>query len=555
MKKNKVFWILSAIILLHLILISMFINQSFYGDETGFIVGAREIASGKITGPLGYRDGVLDSYKSNMLAHPPTFVYLLALFIKLFGSSAISVRSLSALFSIGIIILIYLITKLILEKKKIDNSTNLALFASLLYAIMPIAVQSSIIVDIDGGILNFFVLLFLYFYLSEKKEAYIISALFFVFMSKISAPVALFAALFLLNLILSDYKELLRIIKIFIIAGLAAFLIIVAYGKIFDLNWIDIFNHNSIFYFLMYFIKNPYEITFKALWFFKIFFYFATPFFIFLFIFVIFLILKKIYHRKINYIKENKDMFVLLFYALLSIALILICGVTGYNFPKYYIATVVPILVALIYFSSEINLKDYLKKYWKILLLTSILILAYYAIFLKDPLIPEIEGRVKTTSLMDAVKPILTRSIMYSIVPLFLSLGLFIVIKEKRLWFILFFLFILTTLYIQAIQLRANYSTHVIYGDKGLQEVLEFMKGKPPNQIMGYPHVIYYIDYKNCYELTSVYFNLPKFQELINTKSINWIILYPKDMVLLKEELDDFEVEKNIGSYIILKRK
>ncbi|MDP3026139.1 MAG: glycosyltransferase family 39 protein [Nanoarchaeota archaeon] len=548
--KTKIF--LSIIIIIHLTFIFFSAGQLYYGDYVYFITAAKEIASGHITGHFGYLDGRLDQNMSSMLIHPPTYVYLLSLFIYLFGENTYSIRSVSTLFAIGVIILIYLITKRILKTRDIEESEKWALIAAFIYAINPMTIQNSILVDIDGGLLNFFVLLFIYLYISKKNLYYLVPSLFMVFASKMLAPMVLFASLLLLNLGAKNYKEIFRVIKLFIIAGGSFFLSFILYASLFNLGWRPLFFHNSILTYLGYFINSPFRVLFQSLWGFKTFFYFATPFLIFLFIIVSYKILKNTFEYKTDYINKNKDLILLWIYAIITLAIIFLSGISGWNFTKHHIAAIPSAIILIIYFTPKkiINIE----KAIPLILITSLLLLGYFIIFLGDPIIPEIEGRVATTSFIEVAKPVLIRILLYGIIPIFLCWGLIRRIPKKKIWLTLFFLVIFTSIYLDIIQAKADYSTHNLYGDRGLEEVIDFMQDKPPEQILCYVHVVYFLDYKETYELTSLYYNKPKLMETL--PNINWIILYPKDITLIgKDTLKDFELEKEIGSYKILKRK
>ena len=106
MKKITII-LLALTIFLYFIFFFFSADQLFYGDEVIFLTAAEEISNGQITGSFGYEDGRLIEDKSAMLFHPPTYIYLLSLFIYLFGLTTYTVRSVSLLFSIGSIILVF----------------------------------------------------------------------------------------------------------------------------------------------------------------------------------------------------------------------------------------------------------------------------------------------------------------------------------------------------------------------------------------------------------------------------------------------------------------
>jgi 4-amino-4-deoxy-L-arabinose transferase-like glycosyltransferase len=549
MKKTTL--ILGIIILLHLTFVFLSADQLFYGDETAFLTAARDIASGQITGRQGYIDGALVEDKSMMLFHPPTYFYLLSLFLFLFGESTYSVRMVSVIFSIGSIILVYFITKEILKKRKIENLENWALIASFIYAINPANIQNIILIEIDGGLLNFALLLFIYLFISNKSFKFLIPSLFLVFSSKITGVTILFATLFITSILTLNLKETFRIIKLYFITGILFSLIFLSYTKIFNLNPEYLFLHNSFLGVLKNFLTNPYAIL-RSAWSFKTFFYFTTPFFTFLFIILTFIIIKKIIRKK-DYLIENKDIALLFVYSLMIFLFNLILGQSAYSFVKYYATIIAPITILIIYFTPK-KIKN-IKKALPIIILTSIILLIYFIVFLKDPLMPEVIGRVSTVQLSELIIPILTKTILYSIVPIFLCFGLYRKIPRKKLWLVLLFLLIFTSFYLNILHANADYSTHNLYGDKGLEETIEYLKDKPPEKIAGYIHLCYFLDYQETTEITTLFHDMDKLDKTLIEKDIQYLIIYEKDLDFIPQKiLNKFQLEKQIKDYFIFKR-
>jgi len=554
MKNIKTKLCLSLIILIYIIFVLFSARQLYCADEVAFVIVAEEIATGQVTGHFGFGAGKIIEDKSFMLSHPPTYIYLLSLSIFLFGENPYSTRLVSLIFSIGVIILIYLITKRILETRNIKEAETWALISSFIYAINPLAIQSSILVDIDGGLLNFFGLLFLYFYISKKSLFYLVPSLFMVFASKMNLMPILFVSLILLNIISSEYKEIWRTIKLFLISGFSFFITFFTYAKTFGLDWNKLFMHNSISEALKLFFNNFLLTSLRSLWAFKTFFYFTTPFLTFLFIILSIVILKNIFKFKSGYIRENKDIILLWLYTIMIFGMYFIIGQTAWNFPKYHSVAVPSIIILIIYFMPKkiINLKEIIP----LLIFTVILLSGYFVFVLGDPIIPEIEGRVITSSVYNVAKLVLVRFFLYAIVPLFLCIGLFERIPKKKVWLVLFFLLIFTSIYIDIIQAKADYSTTNLYGDKGLKEVLEFMKDKPPSEILCYHYIGYYLGYLETSELKTLLYNKPELIKIIQTNNINWVIINKEDLLFLGEEtFKDFKIEKQIYNYNILKRK
>lgn len=551
MKKQH--YILISIILLYLVFVILSANQLYRGDEVVFLISAKDIAENhQIAGRTSFTNGVLNDNTSMMLVHSPVYIYLLSLFITLFGDSVYSMRAVSTIFQIGTIILVYFLTKLILEKREIKNAVNYSLLASFVYALIPLTIQSSIILDIDGGLLTFFILLFLYFYILDKNFAYLIPSLFMVFASKeVVGALILFTSLIILTLISLDWKKLFKTIKLFIITAVLFFLIFIGYAGLFNLDWRWLFAAKSISSVLIRLVVTPSVFLVRSLWGLKLFVYFITPFTIFLFMILSYKIFKKIKDEKLEYIHQNKDILLLWIYSIVVIGFYFVNSVTGWNFPKYQAILTAPVIILIIYFTSGMELN--FKRLLLILLITIFLLLGYFLFFVGDPLIPEITGRIKTTSFQQTIKPILTRFLIYAIIPIVLCAGLFKKIPKNKLWFVLLFLLIFTSFYIAIIQSRADYSTHNIYGDKGLEEVISFMSIVHPSEVLGYPHLNFYLGYEDAYELTTIYNNQTILKEVL--EKVNWIVLYQRDIDLIgKETLKDFTLEKEIYDYKILRK-
>lgn len=550
-RKTKLF--LSMILVVYFIFFLFSANHLYYADEVAFVEVATEIASGKAIGHFGFGAGMLTP-EGDMLIHPPTYTYLLALFIFLFGPATLPIRAVSAIFTIGVIILVYLLTKKILETRNIENAETWATTASFIYAINPLTIQNSILVDIDGGMLNFFTLLFLYFYIYKKNLFYLVPSLFLVFYSKMSTPPLLFASLILLNLLSSEYKEIWRTIKLFLISGIGFFITFFLYAKTFGLDWTRLFMHNSALGAFKSFFSNPLITSLKSLWALKTLFYFATPFLIFLFLIVSVVIVKKIIKFRSTYIIQNKDILLLWIYAIMVFCLYFLVGQTAWNFPKYHIVALPSIVILIMFFTSKI--KIHFKKILPITILAALLIFVYFIVFLGDPVLPEVEGRVVSSSLLQVSALVLIRILLYAILPIFLCIGLFGVFSKNKLWFILLFLLIVTSLYIDVIQARADYSTTNLYGDRGLKEVIEFMKDKPAQQILCYHYVGYYLGYMEISELETLLYTKAELIKLLHIDKINWVIINKEDFSFLGQDtFNAFKIERQIDNYYILKRK
>ena len=80
------------------------------------------------------------------------------------------------------------------------------------------------------------------------------------------------------------------------------------------------------------------------------------------------------------------------------------------------------------------------------------------------------------------------------------------------------------------------------------------MKDRDSN-ILCYIHLCYFLDYKENFELTTLYHDMNKLRDLIKKENIEYMIIYEKDFdFILLDILDEFEIEKEYHDYKILKR-
>ena len=240
-KINRTFLGLTIIILIYLLFVlPNAINKSYRGDEIIFIYCANSVLE---TGKPVY-DGGQFVGERDCLWHPPLYIYLLSAFLLILGKSMLYLRLLSIIFNILVIVLVYLITKIMLGENK--NKHYWALLASALYALNPLTIQSSIILDIDGSLLNFLLVLFFYCCLKFKQEIYLIIPLFFLFWTKFQGIIILFGSFFLFFLFRKNWKDLFRMVKLFFITGILFLASFLVYCWSTGMNFKMPFVHNSI---------------------------------------------------------------------------------------------------------------------------------------------------------------------------------------------------------------------------------------------------------------------------------------------------------------------
>lgn len=536
--------LIGLIIFLYLGLLSFSVQNLFQGDEVEFIKASKSILeTGK---PIYQADLINKDFQG--LWHPPLYIIILTIPQYFFGENPIALRSVAILCEILTIILIFLITSELVTKRKLFWAS----FAAIIYTLNPLAVQSSIILDIDGSILNFFMVLFVYFYIKNKSHGYLIPSLLLVFWSKFSGTVILCGSLVTYTILTKNLKKIKQSMVIIISSGLLFLLTFWIYTRYYNLNFLMPLKRGSIIDSLISIISGSFGSIAKSLWSIKLFFYFAIPFFILLFIILGYKFMKnKIY-------KENDKLIYIGLIPLIVIIIFFIVGSSTWNFPKYYILALPYISIFSAYVLSKIDIR--LNKQMYTFLAASLITALYFFIFLGDPLIPEIQIFANKQYLMEAIPKILIRFLLYVIPPLiiFYLITIKAKIKNKTILILLFLTFT-TAIYIDTTQATANYSTYNMYGTSGLKGTIEYFKTNkiPTNQTAVYPNLGYYLGYNNYYDITQIYTNKEKINKyLFEEKNIQYIVILNKDFDRIgREDLNKYyKGEKVIGDYYILKR-
>ena len=182
-------------------------TKLFYGDEIVFAQCAKSVLEKGV--PL-IEVGKTHEAES-CLWHPPIYIYLISLMIKLFGNFPFALRLTSILFNLFSIVLLFFITREVLKEN--DKRDIFALMASLIYSIIPLTLQGVNLLDIDSGILPFFFMFFIYLYIKKVNYFYLLISLLLIFWSKFSGVIILFISLILFQILNKKYKELIKILN------------------------------------------------------------------------------------------------------------------------------------------------------------------------------------------------------------------------------------------------------------------------------------------------------------------------------------------------------
>jgi len=546
--------ILIIILIVYLLFVVWSMGQPFHGDEVIF----SESAKGILEKGAPIIDMGVNNQNILALYHVPLYIYIMSGFIFLFGYNPYSFRLVSVIFSLLTIVLVYLIVKEILKDNK--NKENWALFASLLYALNPLVIQSSILLDIDGGLLNFAIYLFFYFFIKGKKFYYLIPALVFVLLSKeVGAPL-IFITLIVFFVLTFKWKEIPKTVLLFLISFILFLGVWWLFASLLGLDFMMPIEFN-------YFSGSfPFDLSslIIAIYEFKNFVYFANPFFILLFaIFTIIFYFKII--KKRDYLKQEDNKKILLFnlFALLIILLYLRFRGSSYGFPKYHIIAMPAICIFVTYIISKSNIMLYFKKILTrkklLFVLLVIVLIFYFLVIIKDPLIPEFDSAPQNIEIKTASLLTLKTFTLYVIVPFLICfLGFSLARFKGKIYIILIFLTLFLFLYINIVQASASYSTYSKYGDYGIPEVVDYFKNNniPTREIAAHIHLGSYLGISEYYEIYFSYNNPEQFRkEIVDNEGLEYLVIWERDIARIGENMQYFELEKKIGTYYVFKKK
>jgi hypothetical protein len=261
--------------------------------------------------------------------------------------------------------------------------------------------------------------------------------------------------------------------------------------------------------------------------------------------------------RSFNFIKSGKiypeDMIAVLPFILISFYLFVVAG-APYGFPKYFYPAMpfVCILVASLFD----NLIFKMKELFPYALLFSLIFL-YSLLIIGDPLLLDIR-------LEQRFLEIFKNMLLYSLPTIILIPTLCLVKKisfTKSIALSCLLSFIPLCIFINYLQLNADYSTNYDYGTKGIIATAEFVKShtSPDSVIFSQKEIAYYSNRKYFYiSRSTIVEDLNKYNSWIDQNKIRFITITP--FIVAKDEkvssfLSQYELTKTIGSYYIYDTK
>ena len=539
--KNKLSLLLIlGIISIYLILIILQIHKLFVGDEVDFVRAAEGIVT---TGKPIYTGANNKTYMG--LWHPTLYVNILALSFRFFGVHEWSARIVSVAFTLLTLLVVYLITK------HLNFSNFSKVLAIFIFLLNPLIVQGSILVDIDNSALMFFITLFVYAYLKldkTMKNLVLLAILFALTLwTKISTPPVLILGIFIYHVLNREYRD--ALLESTIIGFIGCFLFLItwfSYCAFLDLPFPQPFIHNISY--LSHGDSLHYILT--HLWGFKNILFWATPFFI-LPILIISINRAKIYlkNRKLEAID-----FLVIVGLLIFLEYLIVGSYQTADFPRYF-SPMMP-MFSVVFAGYFGMVKELTRKDLHVVSFVSLIIIAYLILVLKDPLLID---RVifNTGAIYKIVEETAVVTVLY-LLPFIISYTIFRALKVKTAFMLSIIVpLLMCGVYIDAIQVKADYTTAYFYGESGMKDTIDYLSPRIDDNdaVMAKKDVAYYLAVKEFYELPK---SAEELEKLIDSKDVKYIIIKKEGYFTTLKYVEVFELirskcklEKEFGDFKI----
>jgi len=557
--KRRIF-VLLGIVIIFLAFTIPSIKKPFVLDEVAQVEAGRGLANTRI--PFRYYGEQVGNCLA--LEHPPVYLYLLALSFKIFGLSEFSARLVSVFFGLGTLFTIYFLCIEIFKNTK--EKYVIALVSSFLYAINPLIIQGSLLVDIDGSLLSFVLMLFVYFFIRYFRKLDILkimllgALLTLIWWTKFQIVFLVITSLILFYIVRRDFKE--GIIVTFSISLIGTLLFLFTwqiYTSILNLPFVNPFLHNFILSRAQFDIYN----ILIMLWSVKnILFWTTPPFFIFITLFFL-----QNAGRYLNG-KNIDGLDYLFFYGLINLCFFSIIRPTAFGFPKYFIPIMPAFSIVTGYFIVSFALRN--KKIQNVIylcLFLAIILVIFNFLVLKDPFISHNIFYTKSITIEKDL-PIYIRSQIDGLlffIPSIIALVGFLILKHNLYKSIVassILVLVVLSVYVDYVQAIANYSTNYAYGQGGILETGKYLNNHTTSSdTIIAPLTIGYYSGRNYFRS---YPNHGDFSmdETISKNEIPYIVISPSEKFYefsiyykLDAEYGSFRIYKKNSSQIPLSRE
>lgn len=188
---------------LYVVLILGRLNLPLQGDETTHLV----------------------PYGSIVGFHPPFFYLILGSLTNFFHLGGVQLRLLGIICFIITLLLTYFLTK------TVSKDEPVSILAALLFALSPLAIQGSLLIEIDNTVLTVSLMLFLLYFAAcydnlKLKDCLILGILLFLgLFSKLSTPFALIISMFIFYALTRQWRQAISRVFLISLIGSALFLL------------------------------------------------------------------------------------------------------------------------------------------------------------------------------------------------------------------------------------------------------------------------------------------------------------------------------------------
>ena len=539
--KNKSVWIGLFIVSFFALVIPQ-IQRLFVADEIDFVKTAHGIATTGMPIYMGAGNNIQMG-----LWHPTLYTNILAASFKFFGVHEWSARMISVLFTLLTLLVIYLIMR------HLTFSNFSKVLAISIFLFNPLVVQGSLLVDIDNSVLMFFIALFVYAYVKldreKPKNLLLLGILFAIALwAKIPTPPVLILSILIFHTLNREYKKgLWESIVIGLVGGIVFLATWILYCNLFDLPFLQPFMHN-----IGYVGVGTNEIHFLLthLWGFKNILFWTTPFFILL-ILIVSVSRAKIYlkNRKLEAID-----FLVIVGLLIFLEYLLVGSYQTADFPRYFIPMMPMFSVAFAgYFGRG---KELTRKDLHVVAFVSMIIIVYSILVLKDPLL--IDRIIFNTGAIYKIAEETAMVTVLYLLPFVISYVIFRVLKVKSAFMLSIIVpLLMCGVYIDAIQVKADYATAYFYGERGMKDTIDYLNPRIDDNdaVIAKKDVAYYLAVKEFYELPK---SAEELEKLIDSKDIEYIIIKKEGYFTAIKYAEVFELidskcklEKEFGDFKI----
>ena len=449
-------------------------SEPIMGDETNFVNAVWSVEDN------ASRNFLLHSDPEFALWHPPAYIHSIWVPVKVFGFSEVSVRLVGFFSFLISLIFIYLIAGRIFKGRA--NSRGIAAVACALFALNPLALRGSLLVDIDGTILNALLLCVIWALAGEQgavpfgRRMLFYSVLFACALwSKLTSTSILIAALGLSYALEKDFKRLASIIAIGLLGGVIFALSWWLYAWAFHKNFAAIF---KVFSFTKTFFARSGSSRdilslLRSVW---APFIWCSPYFFAL----AYMSIRKVFRESAGERKMIHLRQLALCGLLILITYVFFGGVT-HSFPKYHYPMVSMWVIPLAYLLVEKIALSKSSLWWALAVVT--VCVWYNVVAVGDPLYT-LNYAWKEDIILNGGR-FASRIIAKEFLQIFLMMLTFplayllLRLRRGRESFVaaLFISLLALNISLLFVQGRASYNTVYCYGAKGVREAAGFIRG------------------------------------------------------------------------------